>query len=94
MRKRLLSTLTLTVMLTGCGPAPEAALEPTEAVSEVQTQPTPQTVAAPENIVITDESSAEVSEEAPIIDNGIVIDAGDAKVLESTIDQITEQLEK
>ena len=94
MGKRLLSALIITVMLTGCGPAPEAALEPTEAVSEVQTQPAPQTVAAPENIIITDESSDNASEEISAVDNGIAIDAGDSKILESTIDQITEQLEK
>ena len=94
MKKRLLSALILTVMLTGCGPAPEVATEATEAVPEVQTQPAPQTVSAPKNIIITDESSDNASEEISAVDNGIAIDAGDSKILESTIDQITEQLEK
>jgi len=97
MKKILLSALIITVMITGCKATTKISDKPNKVIPKVQiqAQAKPQTaVPQPENIIITDDSNDNALDKKKTVDNGIVIDAGDSKVLESTIDQITEQLER
>lgn len=96
MKKRvLLCSLVATIIMTGCGPV-KTTSDNASSLEESVTEAPPKPVAiTSENIIITDDAADEASEE--VIEestNGIAVDAGDSKILESTIDQITEQLEK
>lgn len=94
MKKRVLLNIMIASMaITGCGAFQTIAKEPTPVIEETKDSLKPRAVTS-ENIIITDEAAAENSEEIIAESSGISLDAGDSKILESTIDQITEKLEK
>lgn len=79
--------------ITGCGAFQTIAKEPAPVTLETEDSLKPRAITS-ENIIITDEAVIENSEEIIAESSGISLDAGDSKILESTIDQITEKLEK
>ena len=97
MRKKLFPALIVSVMLTGCGSEADISKKPQEVISKVnvQAQAKQRTQNTPhKNIIIVNDNNNDVSEKKATVDNGIMIDPGDSKVLETAIDRITEELER
>ncbi len=97
MRKKLFPALIVSVMLTGCGSEADISKKPQEVISKVnvQAQAKQRMQNTPhKNIIIVNDNNNDVSEKKVTVDNGIVIDPGDSKVLETAIDRITEELER
>lgn len=95
MKKRvLLNILIATMVITGCGAFETIAQEPTPIIEETGNEAKKPRAVTSENIIITDGSASLNSEEVLSDGNGISVDAGESRVLESTIDQLTEEFEK
>lgn len=88
-KKILLCSLSMIIVLSGCASTSETTEKVIDASAKAQRTAT----ITSENIVIKDKSDTGIKKD-DLKENELVVDAGDSKVLESTIDQITAQLEE